>query len=80
MGTRNTLLDLNDHLFMQLERLNDDDITEETLEKELKKAKAISSVAGNIVDVADLVLQATKLNTNFETLGKAPRILIGDNH
>ena len=78
MGTKNTLLDLNDHLFMQLERLNDDDISADTLEKELKKAKAIASVASNIVEVADLVLQATKFNVDFESEGKAPRLLTGD--
>lgn len=78
MGTKNTLLDLNDHLFIQIERLNEEDITLDELEKELKRAKAITSVASDITKVADLVLRATEFNINFETEGKAPRFLVGD--
>lgn len=78
MGTRNTLIDLNDHLFMQIERLSDEDLTSEELEKELKRAKAMSQIAGQVVGVASIVLEATKFNTDYETLGRAPRMLIGD--
>jgi len=42
---RNKLSDLNDHLFEQLERLSDEDLTEEQLEKEIKRAKAVSGIA-----------------------------------
>lgn len=34
---RNKLTDLNNHLFEQLERLNDGDLEGEELEKEIKK-------------------------------------------
>lgn len=78
MGTKNTLLDLNDHLFMQIERLNDEDLTPEELEKEITRAHAISGVAQKIIGTADIVLQAAKFNSDYETEGKAPRLLIGD--
>ena len=77
-GTKNTLFDLNDHLFMQMERLGDE-MTAEELEIELKKAKAMAGMAGNIINIADLVLQATKINNDFENKGTVPRLLIGDN-
>ena len=33
---KNTLADLNNHLFEQMERLNDDDLNNEELDKEIK--------------------------------------------
>ena len=44
-NTRNTLGDLNNHLFEQLERLNDDEMDEETLEKELKRSEGMTKIA-----------------------------------
>lgn len=78
MGTRNTLVDLNDYLFLQIERLNDEELTGEALETELKKSRALSQLAGNVIGAAGLVLEATKFNNDYETAGKAPRLLIGN--
>ena len=41
---RNTLGDLNNHLFAQLERLTDEDIKGEALKTELMRAEAVTSV------------------------------------
>lgn len=38
---KNTLSDLNNYLFEQLERLNDDSITTEQLDRELRKTDSI---------------------------------------
>ena len=78
MGVKNTLLDLNDHLFEQMERLNDDNLVNGELEAELKRAKAMSSIAQQIINNGSLVLAANKLNSNYENTGTVPRILIGN--
>ncbi|XCH78876.1 MAG: hypothetical protein WHF31_15340 [Candidatus Dehalobacter alkaniphilus] len=57
---KNKLIDLNNHLFEQLERLNDDDLQGDDLETELKRAKAISQVANNIINNASVMLEAQK--------------------
>lgn len=55
---KNTLADLNNYLFEAIERINDDDASEEQLEKELKKAKATCDVGRAIIDNANLVYKA----------------------
>ena len=59
---KNNLNSLNQYLFEQLERLNDDEELSEdgALEKELKRAKAITNVSLAIVNNAKLILDAKK--------------------
>lgn len=54
---------LNDYLFEELERLNDDEELDKDggLDKELKRAKAITSVSTAIVNNAKLVLDVKKI-------------------
>ena len=59
--TKNRLSDLNDHLFAQLERLGDEDLSPDEIETEVSRATAIVSVADQIVGNADLQLKAAKL-------------------
>ena len=58
---RNKLSDLNNHLFAQLERLNDEEAGSEKMELEIKKAKAISQVATEILKSSKLSLNAARL-------------------
>ena len=55
---KNTLTDLNNHLFAALERLNDEGITGEKLKEELDRARTISLVGKTVVENARLVLDA----------------------
>lgn len=57
---KNTLSDLNNHLFAQLERLGDEELTQEDLQKEMERAKAINVVAKNIIDNAKTALEGAK--------------------
>jgi hypothetical protein len=58
---RNKITDLNDHLFAQLERLNDETIKPEKMEMEFQKAKAISNVASQIIKANKLTLDAMRI-------------------
>lgn len=51
---KNTLTDLNNHLFEQLERLNDDELTDEQLEKELKRSEGMAKLASQIIQNGEL--------------------------
>jgi predicted homoserine dehydrogenase-like protein len=66
---RNKLTDLNDHLFEQLERLNNDDLKGPELEEEIKRAKAMSQVATQIVNGAKTIVDAMRI-ANSEGMDK----------
>ncbi|MFP5516332.1 MAG: hypothetical protein ACLGJC_25040 [Alphaproteobacteria bacterium] len=58
---KNRLSDLNNHLFAQLERLSEEDLTPEQIETEVKRTEAIVAVSQQIVQNADLALKGAKL-------------------
>lgn len=76
---KNTLGNLNNHLFEELERLNDEDLKGEALKEEITRAKAIAAISQNIINNANTVLNAEKFKS--ETLGRSqvetPRMLEG---
>lgn len=57
---KNTITDLNNYLFEAIERLNDDSLTEEQLDKEIKRSDAVQKIAKTIIDNGTLALQAKK--------------------
>jgi hypothetical protein len=61
---KNKLSDLNDHLFMALERLNDEELSSEQIESESKRAEAIIGVANQIIGNAKITLDAMRLVSN----------------
>jgi hypothetical protein len=58
---KNKISDLNNHLFAQLERLNDEELTPEQVDNEVKRSKAITAISGQILKSARLELDATRL-------------------
>ena len=74
---KNTLGDLNNHLFMQLERLNDEDVKGEQLTEEIERSKAITNIAKEIIANGTLVLQAKKLQDGkLNKDDKFPKMLV----
>lgn len=78
---RNTLGDLNNHLFAQLERLSDEDLKGEELKEEMDRSKAVTDVASKIIANANVVLNAKKSTNDFleeyGVEGKLPKMLEG---
>ena len=58
---KNKLSDLNNHLFAQLERLGEEDLTADQVDKEVNRSKAIIGVAAQIVSAQNLNLRAVQL-------------------
>jgi len=78
--TKNRLSDLNDHLFAQLERLADEELTPEQIDREHKRGEAIVAVADQIIRNAHLQLQAAKLVSEhgFDPTPHLPRVVDGE--
>ena len=62
---KNTLGDLNNHLFAQLERLGDEDLKGEELLEEINRAKAVTGLASQIVANGTLVLKGRELQLEY---------------
>lgn len=79
MGIKNKLSDLNNHLFEELERLNNEDLTGEALQEERERAKSMASIAQTIINNGELALKAVKHYDEYGNKDKVPDILqIGD--
>lgn len=75
---KNTLGDLNGYLFEQLERLNSEDLKGDALEMELKRGKAITEVAAQVIANGKLVLDAQKfMDDRNDVKGEMPKMLEG---
>ncbi len=58
---KNKLQDLNNYLFEGIERLLDDDLTGESLQDEINRAKAIAGLSQQVINNAKVNLDAMKL-------------------
>lgn len=55
------LTDLNNHLFAQLERLGDEKLNQEDIEREVKRTNAIVDVSEQVINNARIALDAAEL-------------------
>lgn len=62
---KNKLTDLNNHLFAELERLSDEDMTDDQLDKELKRAEAIGKISTQVINNGHLALNAAKFKAEY---------------
>ena len=74
---KNTLSDLNNYLFESIERLNDDALDMDGLEKEIKRSEAVQKIAKTIIDNGTLALQAKKHLDEYGAGGNVEIPLLG---
>lgn len=75
MGTKNKLVDLNNHLFEELERLNDEGLKGEALQEERERAKSMANIAQTIINNGELALKAAKHYEEYGTAENIPPML-----
>lgn len=63
---KNKISDLRDHMFAALERLGNEDLSEEDLKKEIERARAVSEVGKVIVESAKTEVLYAKMTHKRE--------------
>ena len=58
---QNKLMDLNNHMFAELERLGDETLAGDALREEIARASAIAATSGRIIENGGLILRAMAL-------------------
>lgn len=72
---KNKLTNLNDHLFAQLERLSEEDLTPEALVKEISRTDALVKVSEQIISNASLALRGAELVAEYGGKGTFEHLL-----
>lgn len=72
---KNKLIDLNNHLFAQMERLSEEETVGEKLREEIERSRALANVARNIIENARLALDAQKLLDDSMRIRRLPEML-----
>lgn len=67
---KNKLIDLNDHLFCQLERLNDEDLPGDELKNEIDRSHAVVNIALALIQNGNLALKAHSVAVEWESVSK----------
>ena len=76
---KNKLTDLNNYLFEQLERINDDDLTSEQLNEAIRKANTISKISETIIKNSELQLKAVNLAAEYGVINNTQvKLLLSD--
>lgn len=78
---KNGLTDLNNYLFEQIEKLNDDELNQEQTELAIKKAEAITNIAQTVIKNAELALKTAVVINKISPTGEAaqlPKMLTGE--
>lgn len=75
---KNSLGDLNNHLFAEIERLSDEDLKGDDLKSEIERSKAVTAVAGQIISNGHLLLKAMKFaDDKWDADSTIPKMLQG---
>lgn len=76
---KNTLVDLNNYLFEQIERLQDDSLSDEDFEKEVKRSEAMTKISEKIIANGELAFKTMKHmdEYGYGQTRKVPKMLEG---
>lgn len=72
---KNKLIDLNNHLFAQLERLEDEELTTEQLATEVTRTDAMVKLSEQIINNANLAVRAAQLVAEHSGTGTFEHML-----
>jgi len=73
---KNKLTDLNNHLFCQIERLNNEELKGGDLIDEIKRSQAMATIAERVISNGRLLLDSHKAKDDMVEI-KLPEILTG---
>ena len=80
-AAKNKLIDLNNHLFAQMERISDLKLSKEALSQEIIRSKAVSGLASQIIGNARLALDAALAVKKIGEKNISPMLLgVGGNN
>jgi hypothetical protein len=74
---RNKLSDLRDHMFAALERLDDEELTNEQIKNEIEKAKSIAMVGSVIINSAKIEIDYLKATGMIDTTSDLFKSVVG---
>ena len=75
---QNKLTDLNNHLFAELERLGDEELTGKELREEIERAKGIARISEQVIQNANTMLRAARFADSRENIAiQTPELLLG---
>lgn len=74
---KNKPIDLNNHLFMAIERLNDESIKGEQLKEEIERGREISRLAKQVIDQQKNIIEAEKMRHAPDRESKELPLLLG---
>ena len=73
---KNKLIDLNNHLYAQMERLTDESVDAKKMAEEINRSRAVTDVAKRIIETGRLVLDSLKETAKYTgDLVKVPTML-----
>ena len=64
---KNSLKDLNNYLFEQLERVQDDGLDDTEFDKEIARSKAVTNIAAQIIQNGNLLVRACQQAEEYQT-------------
>lgn len=72
---KNTLSDLHEILFEQLERISNPDLSSEELNQELRRSQAVSNIAAQIINNGNLAIKAVTAKLDIPANENMPGFL-----